>query len=277
MDFEQIGIEVRLLQQNVDQELPTALVNEGFILICHTGSATFEHSGTRHKISSRDIVFAMPKDIYTLSEISTDLSASWIRLSTRAVDQLAKLLPDDTFRLIADHPTYNLSQNIDYESYIGYIKLIDYTLTKGQNPHTEEIVTSLLRALLLMVRNEVEQLFKRESSGPKYRNEVLSAFIELVEANPHHREVAYFAQKLSISPKYLSAIVVGGTGFNAKEFIERAAIEQIKRLLRTTSLTAEQIAKTLDFSGTGNLSRFFKSNTGMTLSDYRRGWADLSM
>ncbi|MBQ2024699.1 MAG: AraC family transcriptional regulator [Alistipes sp.] len=79
-----------------------------------------------------------------------------------------------------------------------------------------------------------------------------------------------FAQLLDISPKYLSAIVADGTGMTAKEFIDRAAVKAIKDLLSQTSLSVTQIADRLHFSGKGNLCRFFKTNTGITISDYKR-------
>ena len=92
----------------------------------------------------------------------------------------------------------------------------------------------------------------------------------MVKTNPDKREVAYYAEQLHISPKHLSAIVADGTGINAKDFIDHAAVETIQQLLRTTKLSVGQIAERLDFSGSGNLCRFFKANTGITISDYKR-------
>ena len=99
---------------------------------------------------------------------------------------------------------------------------------------------------------------------------MLDEFVSMVRANPDKREVAYFAERLGVSPKHLSAIVADGTGMNAKDFIDRSAVEAIQQLLRTTKLSVKQIAERLDFSGSGNLCRFFKANTGTTISDFKR-------
>ena len=120
------------------------------------------------------------------------------------------------------------------------------------------------------VLNRVVKSFEADLSDPKHREYILSQFIDMVSATPRCREVAYFAERLSITPKQLSAIVADGTGYGAKEFIEHNAIAEIKRLLSTTDMQVKQIAACLGFTEAGNMCRFFKSNTGVTISDFRR-------
>ena len=128
----------------------------------------------------------------------------------------------------------------------------------------------ILRSLLMEILNIVVHSLKIESSEPKHRQQILDEFISRVNSTPRCREVAYFAQLRDIAPKPLSAIVADGTGFTAKEYIERAAIATIKQLLSTTSLTVKEIAERLDYSGSGNLCRFFKTNTGITISEFKQ-------
>ena len=270
MEFGQLGIEVKLQSQVCAQELPVAEANEGFVLVCHTGTAVLERFGVQYYLTARDIAVVMPGDIYSIDRISVDCTASWVCFSAQAIGKVVQSIPTTLIKYIAEHPTYNLFENDDYENRVGYLKLIHSTLAAEQNPYAKEIVRALLRSLLLEVHNGAVKAFQRESYGPKFRNDILNRFVAMVTANPQCREVAYFAQKLSISPKHLSAITSNGTGMTAKEFIDNKAVEQIKQLLLTTTLTAEQIAIKLRFSGTGNLSRFFKTNTGLTLSNFRR-------
>ena len=269
MEFEQFGIEVKLQCQLLAEALPTAESNEGFVLLCHTGTAVLEHFATHHYLTSRDIVAVMPGDTYSIDRVSADCTASWVRFSAQAIGKVVQSIPATLIKYIAQHPCYNLFDSNDYDNRMGYLKLIHSTLCSEQNPYAKEIVRALLRSLLLEVHNGAVKAFQRESYGPKFRNDILNRFVAMVTANPQCREVAYFAQKLSISTKHLSAITSNGTGMSAKEFIDNKAVEQIKQLLLTTTLTAEQIAQKLRFSGTGNLCRFFKTNTGITLSDFK--------
>lgn len=265
-----MGIQVEMFSRWVADKLPTAEVSEGFVLVCHTGTAMLEYAGVQHFIAARDIIVVMPGDNYSMSTFSTDFTASWIRFSAASVGKVVQNIPAALIKFLAEHPTHNLSEESDYENRVGYLKLISSTITEEQNPYSKEIIRALLRSLLLEAHNGAVKAFQRNDYGPKYRNDILNRFVALVAANPNNREVAHFAKLLSISPKHLSAIVFSGTNMTAKEFIERRAVEEIKRLLLSTSLTAQQIAERLNFSGTGNLCRFFKTNTNTTLSDFRR-------
>jgi AraC-like DNA-binding protein len=117
---------------------------------------------------------------------------------------------------------------------------------------------------------QVENMRRTTSIDVKQKGVILDQFIAAVKATPRCREVAYFAERLSITPKQLSAIVGDGTGFSAKEFIDRNAIDVIKHLLRTTDLSVKDIAEQLNYTGSGNLCRFFKTRTGLTISEYKQ-------
>lgn len=265
-----MGIQVEMFSRWVAEKLPTAEVSEGFVMVCHSGSAMIDYAGVQHFIAARDIVVVMPGDNYSMGAFSTDFTASWVRFSAAAVGKVVQNIPAALIKFLAEHPTHNLTEERDYENRVGYLKLISSTLCEEQNPYSKEIVRALLRSLLLEAHNGAVKAFQRNDNGPKFRNEILNRFVTLVAANPQNREVAYFAKLLTISPKHLSAIVFSGTNMTAKEFIEKRAVEEIKRLLLATTLTAQQIAERLNFSGTGNLCRFFKTNTNTTLSDFRR-------
>jgi AraC-like DNA-binding protein len=151
-----------------------------------------------------------------------------------------------------------------------YIDLLSLKSADSQNLCRSQILVSLLRALLLEMLAQVENMRRTTSIDVKQKGVILDQFIAAVKATPRCREVAYFAERLSISPKQLSAIVGDGTGFSAKEFIDRNAIDVIKHLLRTTDLSVKDIAEQLNYTGSGNLCRFFKTRTGLTISEYKQ-------
>ena len=267
---EVLDIGVSMFEKGLSTPMLTADINRGFILICHGGGADIELSGAKYRLRARDIVVVFPKDIYTLTNHTAEFSASWVSFDSRAAEVALQSFSADVFREIAARPVYNLSENSDYTVCMEYIKLLAAKVADRENIARYQIVTSLLRALLLEILNCVVHTLQVDTSEPKHRGRMLDEFVNMVKANPDKREVAYFAERLRISPKHLSAIVADGTGMNAKDFIDCSAVEAIQQLLRTTKLSVGQIAERLDFSGSGNLCRFFKANTGITISDYKR-------
>ena len=83
------------------------------------------------------------------------------------------------------------------------------------------------------------------------------------------REVAFYADKLCISTRYLSTIVRSVARSSAKEFIDRAVILEIKMMLQSTDLSVQEIAYRLRFPDQSYLGRFFKKHTGESPTEYR--------
>lgn len=267
---EDVGIKVALFDKGISSELPTSDNREGYILICHSGTATFDYNHTAYTARARDIIVVFPGDIYSLTKPSADFTASWVSFTPQVMEEALYNFPTSFFSHIADHPIYNLSDNEHYTNRMEYLKLLYTRLADQSNVCRYEIALAFLRTLFMEILNRIVHNFNIDTSEPKHRQRLLDEFVSRVTSTPQCREVAYFAQLLCITPKHLSAIVADGTGFTAKEFIDRTAISAIKQLLRTTELSVKQIAERLDFSGSGNLCRFFKANTGVTISDFKR-------
>jgi AraC-like DNA-binding protein len=103
-------------------------------------------------------------------------------------------------------------------------------------------------------------------------------FKNLVAGNSDRQHsVSWYANAMFISPDYLSKIIREYDGTSARAWINASIIEKANFLMMQSNLTLKEISDKLNFPDQSSFGRFFKSNTGMTLSDYRRGWADLSM
>ena len=266
----QVGIDIQLYQNAIPDNLCHSQQPQGLILICHSGSISCRHFESEHSLHSRDMVVLFPGDIYTLSNPTEEFSCSWVSFEADVAKRALEGFPTSFFRYIANHPIYTLTDNSQYTNRMEYLKMLSQRVAESNNICRYEIALTLLRLLFMEILNRIVQNLDIDTSEPKHRQRLLDEFIRAVKATPRCREVAYFAQRLNITPKYLSNIVADGTGFTAKEFIERNAIEEIEQLLSNTRLTVAQIAERLNYSGSGNLCRFYKSNRGVTISDFKR-------
>ena len=61
------------------------------------------------------------------------------------------------------------------------------------------------------------------------------------------REMRYYAERLNVSPKYLSATVRRMTGHNVTSYIDRHAVPILKNLLNDERLSITQIAEMMNF------------------------------
>ena len=79
--------------------------------------------------------------------------------------------------------------------------------------------------------------------------------------------MAFYAERLSLTPHYLSALIKEVSSRNAMEWVNQASIQQAKLLLMQGQ-TAQQVADALDFPSPQYFSRFFKRETGQTPGQY---------
>ena len=101
--------------------------------------------------------------------------------------------------------------------------------------------------------------------------QVINRFIQLLERGDYrkNREVAYYADKLCVTPKYLSEVCKKVSSYSANSWINRYAAIDLVHLLKDKSLSLTDIAYMFDFSSQSHFSRFVQNNLGQKPSAFR--------
>ena len=109
---------------------------------------------------------------------------------------------------------------------------------------------------------------------PKVQNRsesITDRYFELVKQHYRsHRDVAYYADILCITSKYLSQSVREATGKPALQLIDEFVISESKALLRSTDNSIEQIAEAMGFHSQSLFGKYFKRVTGISPREYRK-------
>ncbi len=84
-----------------------------------------------------------------------------------------------------------------------------------------------------------------------------------------NKDVAFYAQKLNLTPSHLSETIKSVTGKSAKKRIEEALIFEAKSLLRQTNMSIKEITYWLGFEDDSYFVKFFKNAENVTPSAYR--------
>lgn len=144
---------------------------------------------------------------------------------------------------------------------------------KYEAPHAyrEEILRSLIHILL----HETAPLYSSQqasATGIHTRSQLIATeFKKLV--NSHYateRSLAFYADKLCITPKHLAETVKEVTGKRAAEWLAEAVLLEAMVLLQNLALTVGQISDALHFADQSTFGRFFRNNTGMSPASYRQ-------
>ena len=133
----------------------------------------------------------------------------------------------------------------------------------------EQIAGTLLRVLLYDLWTFFSQL------AMKYQDEGLPSphFARfLLEARYNcskHRDVAWYANKIGVTPKYLTEISKDATNRPAGDWIDEYAAIILRKELSAESVSLTDLAKQMNFSSLQAFSRYVKRVLGCSPSEFR--------
>lgn len=237
--------------------------------ICTSGSVKLEIDFIGYQIEKGAIVTVFPMQVVEQKTVSEDFSLMYIACSPELLQQVMFRFSPDFSLFLKENPVFKTSEKI-YREDVAFWELIKEKYEDVGNVWRNEIITNLLRAYYLNVYNGI---FHKLSDGlikHTRRTEIMRMFINLMmQYYNQSREVSFYADKLNITPKYLSIVTQEERGKNAKRVIDDFMITEIKLQLTSTSKTALEISEALNFPDPAFFSKYFKRYTGLTPKQYR--------
>ena len=100
--------------------------------------------------------------------------------------------------------------------------------------------------------------------------DIYNAFMNHLSNNYHKaHDVAFYAGRLCITPRYLSQITDKVVGKSPKQIIADYLMGEARRYLETTRFTVQEIAGKLGFSSQALFCRFFRNQSAISPTEYR--------
>jgi AraC-like DNA-binding protein len=133
----------------------------------------------------------------------------------------------------------------------------------------EEIFGSLLRVFLYDIWAPFVQMALRfQVEGVPSGH--FAQFLEDVQENCRkHRDVAWYAAKRRITPKYLTEVSRYATGRPAGDWIEECAARVLRKELSADHISLTDLSKEMNFSSLQAFSRYVKHVLGCSPSEFR--------
>ena len=82
--------------------------------------------------------------------------------------------------------------------------------------------------------------------------------------------MAFYAEKMCLTDRYLGTVVKAVSGQTGKEWIDRALITSAKVMLKHSDRTVVQIADELHFPTVSFFCKYFKRLTNLTPNQFRQ-------
>ncbi len=241
---------------SLDVNLNTYDIHENSLLVVVPGNIVKLSAYKEDHIGDAELLFAL---------VSKEFLSS-IRFDFNKVFQ-------DTIRMWKN-PCITL-QGEELELAEDYFRLTRKILSSHQSNKREilgSLLTSFTYVTLDVWTRQLASAKSEESQTSVRVNQVFEQFIELVtEHHNQERGMAFYADKLCLTPKYLSKLVKLSSGRSAPDWIDSFVILEAKNLLKYSDKPIKEIVYLLNFPNQSVFYKFFKAHTGMTPSEYRKG------
>lgn len=249
-------------------------------ILCLSGRIDLEINLVQASLSSNCLAVIAPSTMVELTRIDSEgLDCYMLFVSSKFIKDInfdLNVLGSIT-RIENKSVPENTMQVTPEEASIlrGYFKLLHHnSADKSESIYTKSEARSLIAALAYQMMQMVSQRLKDipETKQPRSRRTTyVSEFMRLVhEHHSRERSLGFYAEKLFISPKYLSIIIKEHTGKSATEVIDSFVILEAKNMLRFSGKNIQQIAYELNFPNQSSFGKYFKHLTGLSPSEYQK-------
>lgn len=248
----------------------TNLFKVTVIGICLQGQMCLVVNEKEHIVKAEDFYGVLTDHRAGVKEVSDDFLAINVVVSSSFIDETLpqQRLLSSVLMSLVESPITHLSSE-ECQRITSWFKLAYEYAGLKHHPLRYEIVRSLLASVFYDVGGILENLHHGKVSNRA--EDLFVQFLRLVSQHSKtERTVSFYAEKLGVTPKHLTATITRISGKSTLYWITRYVIIEAKSMLKNTSKSIGEIAEELNFASQSFFGKFFKSSTGISPSQYRQ-------
>lgn len=258
---------------NVTDTLNTSPIkSEWFVaLLCIEGESTIYINNEMYSIHKNDFLLCHPQTIFEHKITNLDFKYCGFFLSPEYVKQISLISSNswNAILFIENNPIIALNEK-ESSLFLQYYNLIRSKFETESQHHLKQLIDMLLQAFIYEFHDSMEKRIKIDPPQYNSANNLFISFLDiLVNSYPKQRSVSYYAEKLFVTPKYLSAICKEISGETASDLITRYVKKDIENLLKQPNKTIKEIVNELDFANLSFFGKYVKRIFGVSPKEYR--------
>ncbi|WP_109408209.1 MULTISPECIES: helix-turn-helix domain-containing protein [Proteus] len=254
------------MANEINYPLPLSYI---VVMVCLEGRAVINIGFQKQTIKANDILILGDDMMTVLSQKSANFRLFYCFLDKSFASEIAYSLSNTLFAFLHENPICSpkKEQEEALNRWVEQLKYID----NHYSEHRKLMLKNHLQNLFFAITELIPTHFSIAKKEFSRKEKLCWQFWELIGKHClKHREVAFYANCLNITPFYLSQITKQFFNDSPKTLINRQVILEIKALLMHTSLSVNEISIKLHFDDPSYLCRYFKRETGHSLSGYRK-------
>lgn len=250
----------------------TSFIFNGFTLaLCTAGTCGLNINGQNHELHAGSLLLLPPNQLMEQNRRSEDFARYTIVFSLGLLLEFPSPMDADIIHTARHNPVLHLPMD-KMEQLLEYYRFIECKYESEGSPYREAISKTILNAMMLEIVGLYETFADKPANEHKQKQEQLADdfFLLLAHYYKKERSVAFYAEKMNRTPKYLSGEIKRITGRSMLDWLNEAILIEMKLQLKTTDHTILQISEELNFSSPSVFVQFFRHHTGTTPLQYRK-------
>lgn len=239
-------------------------------LLCTRGTCNVTIYLNQYELKANSIAVIYPEVYFQITEQSADCRFFFVGFSKNLVR--STYLFSHTIKhtpYIFERPVLHLEPKVA-EIFRDYMKLMIKSLRVEDFMNEIQINLTYSQLILLLGNIYQRDIPQFEPSHYSRNQEIVKELVRIViQYYKTERNVSFYAEKMHLSPQHLSTTIKKITGKTLTDIISSFIIRDAQAKLRSTGMTIQEIAYSLNFPDISFFGKYFKRYTGMSPKQYR--------
>lgn len=240
------------------------------VVLCTKGKAELKINKDLYSLKEKDLLICHPQTILENEMTCSEFNVCGFCLSPEYIRQTFVITANNwnAKLFLENNPILSLD-NEECELFMQYYNLIKSRLT-AKSTHKKQVLDLLLQAFMYEFQDAMDKHVNLNPPRYNSADNLFSSFIELIaNSYPKERSVNYYAEKLFVTPKYLSAICKEACGETTSDIITRYVKKDIETLLKDPQVSIKEMSNRLGFENLSFFGKYVKRNFGVSPREYR--------
>lgn len=260
--------------------VPSFFDGEGGNIVAHVlvyaGELQARHAGCMHVLPQGSFSSFMDFPLFQLISASSDVVAYVMVIRDAYAKALLRNNPPVPFSYVLE-----LRTNPVKRPDAGTINLFRHRMENIREACLDTgnlFRDKMIKCAIWMLLMDIADKHIREGGGHKDRTDktdrTMKLFIGFMKLLPEHAPsehfAGFYATRLCVTTQYLNRVVKSVSGRTVSGWINFTLTGEITKRLEGTDDTMQKIAEELNFPDSATLTKFYKRETGYSLTEYKK-------